>query len=103
MRLKRAEPIIWMKTFRRFCEPRYVLPCSAAARDAMPALFDPLEQGTEPGVRAVLELWMLGDAYRLLRGAVSIDLDMGPFAGFIEEQVRWSLEQTGDRCKRTSP
>ncbi len=39
---------------------RYVPPRWEAVRDAMPALFDLLEQETEPGIRAVLGHWMFG-------------------------------------------
>jgi fido (protein-threonine AMPylation protein) len=39
---------------------RYVPPRWEAAREARPALFDMLEQETEPGVRAVLGHWMFG-------------------------------------------
>jgi fido (protein-threonine AMPylation protein) len=39
---------------------RYVPPRWEAVRDAMPALFDLLEQEPEPGVRAVLGHWMFG-------------------------------------------
>jgi fido (protein-threonine AMPylation protein) len=39
---------------------RYVPPRWEAVRDAMPALFDLLEQETEPGVRAVFGHWMFG-------------------------------------------
>lgn len=39
---------------------RHVPPRSEAVRDAMPALFDLLEQEAEPGVRAVLAHWLLG-------------------------------------------
>jgi Fic family protein len=39
---------------------RYVPPRWEAVRDAMPALFDLMEQETEPGVRAVLGHWMFG-------------------------------------------
>jgi fido (protein-threonine AMPylation protein) len=39
---------------------RYVPPRWEAVRDAIPALFDLLEQETEPGVRAVLGHWMFG-------------------------------------------
>ena len=39
---------------------RYVPPRWEAVRDAMPALFDLLEQETEPGVRAVLGHWLFG-------------------------------------------
>lgn len=39
---------------------RYVPPRWEVVRDAMPALFDLLEQEMEPGVRAVLGHWMFG-------------------------------------------
>jgi len=39
---------------------RYVPPRWEAVRDAMPALFDLLEQEREPGTRAVLGHWLLG-------------------------------------------
>ena len=39
---------------------RYVPPRWEAVRDAMPALFDLLENETEPGVRAVLGHWLFG-------------------------------------------
>jgi Fic family protein len=39
---------------------RHVPPRSEAVRDAMPALFDLLEQEAEPSVRAVLGHWLLG-------------------------------------------
>ena len=39
---------------------RYVPPRWEAVRDAMPALFDVIEQEPEPGVRAVLGHWLLG-------------------------------------------
>jgi fido (protein-threonine AMPylation protein) len=39
---------------------RYVPPRWEAVRDAMPALFDLLEQEPEPGVRAVLGHWLFG-------------------------------------------
>jgi fido (protein-threonine AMPylation protein) len=39
---------------------RFVPPRWEAVRDAMPALFDLLENETEPGVRAVLGHWMFG-------------------------------------------
>jgi hypothetical protein len=39
---------------------RYVPPRWEVVRDAMPALFDLLEQETEPAVRAVLGHWLLG-------------------------------------------
>jgi fido (protein-threonine AMPylation protein) len=118
---------------------RYVPPRWEAVRDAMPALFDLLEQETEPSVRAVLGHWMFGyihpypdgngrmarflmnamlasggypwtvvrvedrDAYLSALDAASIDVDIGPFAGFIAERVRWSLEQTENPRKRASP
>ena len=39
---------------------RYVPPRWEAAREAMPVLFDQLEQETDPGVRAVLGHWLFG-------------------------------------------
>ena len=39
---------------------RYVPPRWEAMRDAMPALFDLLENEPEPGVRAVLGHWLFG-------------------------------------------
>ena len=108
---------------------RYVPPRWEAVRDAMPALFDLLEQEQEPGIRAVLGHWMLGYIHpypdgngrmaRFLMNAMlasggypwtvirvedrtpylaaldsaSIDLDIFPFAGFIAERVRWSMER----------
>ena len=39
---------------------RYVPPRWEAVRDAMPALFDLIEQEPEPGVRAVLGHWLFG-------------------------------------------
>jgi len=39
---------------------RYVPPRWEAVRDAMPALFDLLENEPEPGVRAVLGHWLIG-------------------------------------------
>jgi fido (protein-threonine AMPylation protein) len=41
-------------------ESRYVPPRWEAVRDAMPALFDLLENEKEPGVRAVLGHWLFG-------------------------------------------
>ena len=118
---------------------RYVPPRWEAVRDATPALFDLIEQETEPGVCAVLGHWMFGyihpypdgngrmarflmnamlasggypwtvvrvedrDAYLSALDSASIDLDIGPFAGFIAERVRWSLGQTGKPRKRAGP
>jgi hypothetical protein len=42
---------------------RYVPPRWEAVRDAMPTLFDLLENETEPGVRAVLGHWLFGDVH----------------------------------------
>jgi hypothetical protein len=108
---------------------RHVPPRWETVRDAMPALFDLLENEPEPGVRAVLGHWLFGYVHpypdgngrmaRFLMNALlasggypwtvvrvedraayltaldraSIDLDIGPFAGFIAERVRWSMEQ----------
>lgn len=108
---------------------RYVPPRWEAVRDAMPALFDLLENEPEPGVRAVLSHWLFGyvhpypdgngrmarflmnamlasggypwtvirvedrTAYLTALDRVSIDTDIGPFAGFMAERVRWSMEK----------
>ena len=110
---------------------RYVPPRWEAVRDAMPALFDLIEQEPEPGVRAVLGHWLFGyihpypdgngrmarflmnamlasggypwtvirvedrDAYLAALDRASIDMDIGPFAAFIAERVRWSSEEAG--------
>jgi len=110
---------------------RYVPPRWEIVRDAMPALFDLLEQETEPAVRAVLGHWLLGYVHpypdgngrmaRFLMNAMlacggypwtvirvedrslylsaldraSIDLDIGPFAGFVAERVGWAMGQNG--------
>jgi fido (protein-threonine AMPylation protein) len=107
---------------------RYVPPRWEAVRDAMPALFDLLENEAEPGVRAVLGHWLLGyvhpypdgngrmarflmnamlasggypwtvirvedrTAYLAALDRASIDMDIGPFAGFIAKRVGWSME-----------
>ena len=47
---------------------RYVPPRWEAVRDAVPALFDLLEQEPEPGVRAVLGHWMFGYIHPYLDG-----------------------------------
>ncbi len=109
-------------------QSRYVPPRWEAVRDAMPALFDLLEDETEPGVRAVLGHWLFayirpypdgnGRMARFLMNAMlasggypwtvirvedrtpylaaldraSVDLDIGPFAAFVAERVRWSIE-----------
>jgi hypothetical protein len=106
---------------------RYVPPRWEAVRDAMPALFDLLENEPEPSVRAVLGHWLLGyvhpypdgngrmarflmnamlasggypwtvirvedrTAYLTALDRASIDMDIGPFAEFIAERVRWSM------------
>ncbi|MBZ5725819.1 MAG: Fic family protein [Acidobacteriia bacterium] len=108
---------------------RYVPPRWEAVRDAMPALFDLLENEPEPGVRAVLGHWLFGyvhpypdgngrmarflmnamlasggypwtvirvedrTAYLTALDGASIGMDIAPFAGFIAERVRWSMEQ----------
>jgi len=108
---------------------RYVPPRWEAVRDAMPALFDLLENEPDAGVRAVLGHWMFGYVHpypdgngRMARflmntmlasggypwtvirvedrtpyltalDSASIDLEIGPFALFVAERVRWSMEQ----------
>ena len=37
------------------------------------------------------------NAYLKALDSASIDMDIRPFAGFIAERVRWSLERSGDR------
>ena len=107
---------------------RHVPPRWEAARDAMPALFDLLENEEEPSVCAVLGHWMLGyvhpypdgngriarflmnsmlasggypwmvirvedrDAYMGALEAASVDTDIRPFARFLADRVRWSME-----------
>jgi Fic family protein len=109
---------------------RYVPPRWEVVRDAMPALFDLLEQEKEPGVRAVLGHWLFGyihpypdgngrmahflmnvmlasdgypwtvirvedrNAYLEALDRASIDMDIKPFAEFISQRVKWSLELT---------
>jgi fido (protein-threonine AMPylation protein) len=108
---------------------RYVPPRWEVMREAMPALFDLLENEVEPSVRAVLGHWMFGYIHpypdgngrmaRFLMNAMlasggypwtivrvedrtsylgaldraSIDMDIDSFAAFIEERVRWSMDQ----------
>jgi len=111
---------------------RYVPPRWEAVRDAMPALFDLLENETEPSVRAVLSHWLFGYIHpypdgngrmaRFLMNAMlasggypwtvvrvedrtpylkaldsaSVELDIRPFASFIADRVRWSMERGHD-------
>jgi hypothetical protein len=108
---------------------RYVPPRWEAVRDAMAALFDLLENESEPGVCAVLGHWLFGyvhpypdgngrvarfmmnamlasggypwtvvrvedrAAYLAALDRASIDMDIAPFALFIAERVRLSMEQ----------
>ena len=108
---------------------RYVPPRWEAVRDAMPALFDLLENEPEPGVRAVLGHWLFGyvhpypdgngrmarflmnamlasggypwtvirvedrTAYLAALDRASIDMDIAPFAGFIAERVKGSMDK----------
>jgi len=108
---------------------RYVPPRWEAVRDAMPALFELLENEPEPGVRAVLGHWLFGyvhpypdgngrmarflmnallasggypwtvirvedrTAYLTALDRASIDMDIGPFAGFLAERVQWSMDR----------
>ena len=55
---------------------RYVPPRWEAVRDAMPALFDLLENEPEPGVRAVLSHWLFGYVHPYPNGN-------GPMARFL--------------------
>jgi hypothetical protein len=107
---------------------RYVPPRWEVVRDAMPALFDLLEQENESGVRAVLGHWLFGyihpypdgngrmarflmnvmlasggypwtvirvedrNAYLEALDRASIDTNIKPFAEFISQRVKWSLE-----------
>ena len=109
---------------------RYVPPRWEAVRDAIPTLFDLLENEAEAGVRAVLGHWLFGyihpypdgngrmarflmntmlasggypwtvirvedrTPYLAALDRASIDLDIGPFAGFVAERVRWSMDRT---------
>ncbi len=108
---------------------RHVPARHEAVRDAMPALFDLLEQENEPAVRAVLGHWLFGyihpypdgngrmarfvmnamlasggypwtvirvedrNAYLAALESASIDQDIAPFARFVAERVKWSLDQ----------
>jgi hypothetical protein len=111
---------------------RYVPPRWEAIRDAMPALFDLLENEPDVGARAVLGHWLFGyvhpypdgngrmarfimnamlasggypwtvirvddrDQYLSALDSASIDMDIRPFAAFIAERVRWSLERSAE-------
>jgi fido (protein-threonine AMPylation protein) len=115
---------------------RHIPPRWEAVRDAMPALFDLLENESEPGVRAVLGHWMFGyihpysdgngrmarflmnamlasggypwtivrvedhNAYLAALDRASIDADILPFATFIAERVRWSLDQAQGKSQK---
>lgn len=108
---------------------RHVPPRWEVVRDAMPTLFDLLEQETEPGVRAVLGHWLFGYIHPYADGngrmarflmnvmlasggypwtvirvedrstylhaldRASIDTDIRPFAKFIAQRVKSSLER----------
>jgi len=114
---------------------RYVPPRWEVVRDAMPALFNLLENETESSVRAVLGHWLFGfihpyqdgngrmarfvmnamlaaggypwtvirvedrDAYLAALDCASIDMNIEPFAAFIAERVRWSLEQATGKAR----
>lgn len=115
---------------------RHVPPRWDVVRDVMPALFDLLEEESEPPVRAVLGHWMFGyihpyfdgngrmarflmnamlasggypwtviqvedrDGYMAALESASVDMDIGPFAAFIAERVRWSMEHDHFRYHR---
>lgn len=110
---------------------RHVPPRAEVLADAMPALFDLLEDEKEPSARAVLGHWLFGYIHpypdgngrmaRFLMNAMlasggypwtvirvedraeylkaletaSTDGDIRPFATFVAERVRWSMEQAG--------
>jgi fido (protein-threonine AMPylation protein) len=112
---------------------RYAPPRWEAVRDAMPALFDLLEQEPEHSVRATLGHWLMGYIHpypdgngrmaRFLMNAMlagggypwavirvedraaylealdkaSIEMQIGPFAAFLAQRVRWSLRQLGKK------
>ena len=107
----------------------HVPPRWETVRDAMPALFELLENETQPSARAVLGHWLFGyihpypdgngrmarflmnvmlasggypwtvirvedrDDYLAALDAASIGMDIEPFAGFVAQRVRWSLER----------
>lgn len=107
----------------------HVPPRWEAVRDAMPALFDLIQNESEPSVRAVLGHWLFGyvhpypdgngrmarflmnamlasggypwtvirvedrDAYLAALESASVRQDIAPFAGFVAERVKWSMEQ----------
>ena len=71
---------------------RYVPPRWEAAREAVPVLFDLLEQETEPGVRAVLGHWLFGYIHpypdgngRMARFLMNVMLVSGgfPWTGYV--------------------
>ena len=108
---------------------RHVPPRWEAVRDAMPALFDLLEDEAEPSVRAVLGHWLLGyihpypdgngrmarflmnvmlasggypwtvirvesrDAYLAALERASVSHEIEPFAQFVADQLRRSMER----------
>jgi fido (protein-threonine AMPylation protein) len=116
---------------------RYVPPRWEAVRDAMPALFELLENEPEPGVRAVLGHWLFGyvhpypdgngrmarflmnamlasggypwtvirvedrDPYLAALDRASVGMDIGPFAKFIAERVRGSMDEGGRRVAQS--
>ncbi len=117
---------------------RYVPPRWEAVREAMPALFDLLENETDPGVRAVLGHWLFGyihpysdgngrmarfvmnamlasggypwtvirvedrDPYLSALDRASIGMDIAPFATFIAQRVRWSIDHAPAPRERRS-
>ena len=111
---------------------RHVPPRWEVVRDAMPKLFDMLDQEAEPAVRAVLGHWLVGyihpypdgngrvarflmnvmlasggypwtiirvedrDAYLAALEEASVNGGIEPFASFVAERVRWSMESAAD-------
>jgi fido (protein-threonine AMPylation protein) len=108
---------------------RHVPPRWEVVPHAMEAMFDLLQNETEPAVRIVLGHWLFGfihpypdgngrmarffmnamlasggypwtvirvedrDAYMKALESASVQMDIGPFASFIAERVKWSMEQ----------
>jgi hypothetical protein len=115
---------------------RHVPPRWEVVPDAMEAMFDLLQNETEPAVRIVLGHWLFGfihpypdgngrmarffmnamlasggypwtvirvedrDAYMKALESASVQMDIGPFASFIAERVKWSMEQAAKTAEQ---